>query len=269
VAQKIPTASGDALAVEVRGTGPVLMFILKAGSFRAVDPTVPETAERLASHGLTTVVYDRVGLGESTGAAPITLAKEIAALRAVFDFVGEPAVVCGHSSGSAIALHAATSGLPVTGLALWEVPVIGKAEEVQTWADGFTKLLEAGDHRGAMDYFVQDMPPKFVAKLRASPNWDALVENVQTMRADTEALAWFHSAPLAVLLQGLSIPVRTMVGETTFEPMTRASAAIVAALSQAQKRVMPGANHEWEVEPMVDELKAFVAEVEAQRTRGE
>ena len=81
------------------------------------------------------------------------------------------------------------------------------------------------------------------------------------MRADAEALAWFHSAPLPTLLGGLTMPVLSMVGETTFEIMHRGADALTQAIPHAQKRVVPGAQHEWEVAPMVEELVNFVASV--------
>ncbi|GAA4476589.1 alpha/beta hydrolase [Enteractinococcus fodinae] len=256
--QQLTTEQGDTITFEVRGIGPPLVFIPGAGSFRAIDPTVPPTAKLVATHGVTTVVYDRIGLGESTGSAPVTLAKEISILRAILKHVGGSAALCGHSSGSAIALYAATVGLPVTGLALWEVPLIGPSIEVQSWAADFIELLDASDHAGAVDQFTKDMPPNYQAELRASPIWDLMIANAQSMRADAEALAWFHSAPLQTLIGGLTMPLLTMVGESTFEVMNRATDAIVRAVPHAQQRVVPGAQHEWEVEPMVEELVKFV-----------
>ena len=256
--QHLTTEHGDIIAFEVRGTGPPLIFIPGAGTFRAIDPTVPPTAELVATRGITTVVYDRIGLGESTGAAPVTLAKEISVLRAILKHLGGSAVLCGHSSGSAIALYAATLSLPVTGLALWEVPIIGPSAEVQSWAADFIELLDVSDHVGAIDQFTQDMPPEYKAELQASSIWNLMIDNAQSMRADAEALAWFHSAPLPTLLGGLTMPVRTMVGETTYEIMHHGADAITQAVPHAQKRVVPGAQHEWEVEPMVEELVKFV-----------
>lgn len=262
MSQTLTTSQGDLIAFEAHGTGPPLVFITGAGSYRANDPTFPETAELVATHGVSTVVYDRIGFGESTGYAPITLAREIAVLHAVLDQVGGSAVLCGHSSGAAIALNAATTGLPVTGLALWEVPVIGTAEQARIWATEFIALLDAEDHTGAIEYFTKDLPPDYKADLKTSPMWQTMVDNAQSLRADAEALAWFHSAPLSTLLGGLTIPVLTMVGNISFDEMHRAADAITEALPQAQKRVMPGAQHEWSVQPMAQELADFVKAVQ-------
>ena len=58
-------------------------------------------------------------------------------------------MLCGHSSGCSIALRAAEAGLPVTGLALWEAPVAGDADETRAWSDEIERLIEAGDPEGA------------------------------------------------------------------------------------------------------------------------
>lgn len=268
MAQQLTTEHGDTIFFEVQGTGPTLVFITGAGSFRANDPTVPPTAALAARRGITTVVYDRLGLGESTGSPPVTLAKEISVLRAIVEQVGGSAVLCGHSSGSAIALHAAAAGLPVQGLALWEVPILGTAEHVQSWAATFIAFLEAADHLGAIEYFTKEMPADYRAELQASSIWNDMVENAQSLRADVEALAWFHSAPLSSLLGELRVPVLTMIGETTFDVMNRGADAIAQALPDAQKRVVPGAQHEWVVAPMVEELTNFVTEIGTHRNQG-
>ncbi len=59
------TARGDRVAYDRYGSGPGLVFIAGAGPFRAVDPITTETAERAADLGVTAVVFDRLGRGES------------------------------------------------------------------------------------------------------------------------------------------------------------------------------------------------------------
>ena len=136
--------------------------------------------------------------------------------------------------------------------------LIGTAEKVGSWAADFIELLDAKDHVGAIEHFTKEMPPEYKAELQASSIWNMMIENAQSMRADAEALAWFHSAPLPALLGGLTMPVLSLVGESTFEVMQRGADAIVQAVPHAQKRVVPGAQHEWEVAPMVEELVNFV-----------
>ena len=82
-----------------------------------------ELAAALAAEGFTVVVYDRRGRGETVNPGPFTLAAELADLHALIEAVGGRAALVGNSSGGAIALAAASAGLPVTAVALWEVPL--------------------------------------------------------------------------------------------------------------------------------------------------
>ena len=252
----LTTPHGDTVAYDSYGSGPPLIFVAGVGSFRDNAPTTTATAQLVAQQGLTTITYDRPGRGESTGAPPFDLAGETAALQALIDTVGGTAMLCGHSSGSALALYAAAAGLPITRLALWEVPIIGTAHEVQQMADEFIRLLEADDHRAAIEYFTKDIPAAILTPLKASPIWEDMIREAQSQRPDAEALAWFHSAPPHELLTGITIPILTMVGQSSFEAMHQAADAI-ATLPNAEKIIVPGQVHGWEPAPMAAELVRF------------
>src|SRR5690625_8018441 len=115
-----------------------------------------------------------IGVGGRSGYAPSMLVRGIAGLQALLDRVGGSAVLCWDSSGSPIALHAATTGLPVTGLALWEVPIIGTTERARTWATQFMTFRAAEDHTGAIENDTKDMQPDWKAGLKASPIWTTM-----------------------------------------------------------------------------------------------
>ena len=108
------TALGDRVAYDLRGDGPAVVFIAGAGPFRAIDPSTTETAELAAERGIRTIVFDRLGRGESPADGRLDLERELAAVAALIEVVGGSAVLCGHSSGCSIALAAAVSGLPVS-----------------------------------------------------------------------------------------------------------------------------------------------------------
>ena len=108
------SATGDRVAYDLRGTGPALIFVAGAGPFRAIDPWTTETAERAAQQGITTLVFDRLGRGESPADGRLDLDRELDAIRALLDVVGGSAALCGHSSGCSISLRAAAAGCPST-----------------------------------------------------------------------------------------------------------------------------------------------------------
>jgi pimeloyl-ACP methyl ester carboxylesterase len=262
------TASGDRVAYDLRGSGPALIFVAGAGQFRATDPVTAATAESVAERGATTIVYDRLGRGESQVAGPIDLARELAAIAALIDAAGGSAVLCGHSSGCTIALAAATSGLPVTGLVLWEAPIGGISGGAQAWADEVARRTEAGDLEGALVHYMKDMPPEWLEGARQSPMWPMLVGQVRSNGPDGESMAWAESAPLGELLAEVRVPVEVLYGAQTLPIMRSAADAVVHAVPGAVQKEVAGANHGWDVAAMTDELVSFLAVVAEQEFAG-
>lgn len=253
------TTRGDRVAYDKRGTGPALIFIAGAGPYRATDPVTEATAETASAQGLTTIVFDRLGRGESTADGALDLSRELAAVAALIDVAGGSAVLCGHSSGCSIALKAAADGLAVDGLALWEAPIAGDPTAIQEWITEFLRRLDAGDLAAAREYYMKDMPPQWLEEARSSPEWPEVVKQTVSLRADAESLAWAASAPHAELFAGIDVPVLAMAGVETFEEMIESSALITAAIPGARAKRVAGAFHSWEPEPMAAELAAFVA----------
>lgn len=257
----VTTTRGDRVAFDKRGSGPALIFIAGAGPYRAIDPGTTATAEAASQLGISTIVYDRLGRGESQVEDRIDLERELAAIAALLDIAGGSGVLCGHSSGCSIALAAAASGLPVDGLVLWEAPLGPQDGGAREWAAEVDRRIVAGDLEGAQLHYMKDMPAEFLDGVRHSPMWAGMVAQVASLRADGESLAWAESAPLAELFAGITVPVEVLVGEETYPIMLTAADAIVAAIPGSTQKRMPGANHSWEPGPMAAELAAFVTAV--------
>lgn len=173
------TSAGDRLSYDRRGDGPAVVFVAGAGPFRAIDPQTSEVAELLASRGFTTVVHDRVGRGESMRDGRVDLADELAAVAALIAIADAPAVLVGHSSGSAVSLRAAVDGLPVAGLVLFEAPLDPAEQGVAEWTGELYRLLDDGDHAGAVSHFMRDIPLDILNGLRHSPLWKPFVAQAQ------------------------------------------------------------------------------------------
>ncbi len=262
----ITTRLGDRVAFDHRGSGPALLFVAGAGPFRAIDPWTTATAEAAAGLGVSTLVHDRLGRGESPATGRIGLERELAAIEALIEVAGGNAVLCGHSSGCTISLAAANLGLPVAGLGLWEAPIGGIAGGAAAWAAEVDRLIAAGDLEGALAHYMKDMPPEWLEELRVSPMYEAAVAQVVSYVPDGESLAWVESAPLAEVLGGLEAPVRVYAGEQSFDDILSAAEALTAAIPGATFRRMPGADHIWEPESMAAELAAFVTECASVRS---
>ena len=252
------TRLGDRVAFDHRGSGPALIFVTGAGPYRAIDPWTTETAEAAAARGISTIVYDRLGRGESPATGRIGLDRELAALEALIDVAGGRAVLCGHSSGCTISLAAADRGLAVNGLALWEAPIGGTVGGVGPWVAEVERRIDAGDLEGALAHYMKDMPPEWLEEARHDPGYPEYVAQVVSYVADGESLVWAESAAFADAAAGIRVPVLAMVGEQTFEEIRTAADALVEAIPGAAARVLPGADHTWEPLPMADELAAFV-----------
>lgn len=254
----VTTTTGDRVAYDLLGTGQALIFVAGAGPFRAIDPCTSETAEQAAEQGLTTLVFDRLGRGESAAEGRLDLDRELDAIRALLDIVGGSAVLCGHSSGCSIAMRAAAAGLPVAGLALFEAPLAGEAAATQAWSDEVEQRMDAGDAEGALSHYMKDMPPQWLAEAKKSPQWHEMAAGVVTLRADGQSLAWAVAALEDGDLSDIQVPVLTMYGTETFPEMPIAAARIVEAIPGSIAKAVPGSEHEWEAEPMAAELTAFV-----------
>jgi pimeloyl-ACP methyl ester carboxylesterase len=261
------TARGDRVGYDRYGSGPGLVFIAGAGPFRAVDPITTETARRAADLGVTAVVFDRLGRGESVAEGVLDLDRELTAIAAAIEVAGGRAVLCGHSSGCSLALRAAAAGLPVTGLALWEAPVAGDAAETQAWADEIERLIDAGDTQGAQRHYMKDMPPEWLAGAEASPEWPMIAAGVVSTRADAQSLAWATAELASGSLAAIDVPVLAMYGTETFDEMPIGARMIVATVPHGTEKEMPGAMHSWDPGPMAAELAAFVTSVAAPATR--
>ena len=259
----VTSADGTRIAFEREGAGPPVILVGGAMQFRAFDPATAEMATALASHGFTVVNYDRRGRGESRADAPITLSQTIDDVRALIAEVTEgaddAAALFGNSSGGAIALAAAASGLPVSKLVLFEVPL---REELGTdggeFLTGLRERIEAGDGDGTVEYFMKDMPPEWLAGAKASPGWPVMTAMGPSLEPDAESLAWTQSASRAALWAGISQPALVLVGEQSLDMMGPAADSLVANLPHAMQGTVAASDHAWEPRAMALTIAEFL-----------
>jgi pimeloyl-ACP methyl ester carboxylesterase len=266
MSRTVTTTRGDSVAFDRHpaageGEGPAVVFVAGAGPFRAIDPQTTETAELLAGRGITTVVHDRVGRADSHRPGRVDLEDELAAVAAMIGVAGGRAVLCGHSSGAAIALRAAAAGLPVAGLVLFEAPLDPATTGVEQWTGELYRLLDAGDAAGAVTHYMKDIPLEVLDGLRDSPLWEPFVAHAESLRADAQALEWALSAPHAELFGSLDVPTLVVVGHDTFDEMPAAAASLAAALPNARRAEVAGAQHSWEPAAMAGLVTGFVEDV--------
>ena len=237
---------------------PPVIFVAAAMQFRGFAPATDQLAAAVAERGVSVVVYDRRGRGESSSEGPFTLEHEIEDLSALVTAMGGRVGLVGNSSGGAIALAAAARGIPLSGIALWELPLDTElGAEGAEFAAGLRERVTAGDPAGTIEYYMQDMPPEWLEGAKQSPAWPTMKAISPTLVPDAEALAWTQSAPHAELFGGIEAPVLVMYGSETLPLFPEAAAAVVAAVPNGRTAVLAGRDHSWDADEMTRALADF------------
>jgi pimeloyl-ACP methyl ester carboxylesterase len=259
VTEYATSSDGTRIAFDRYGSGPAVIFVPAAIQFRALSPQTGDLAQSLADQGFTVVVYDRRGRGETQAAGPYTLAAELADLRALIDTVGGRAALVGNSSGGAIALAAAAGGLPVTAVALWEVPLGAElGSDGAEFLAGLRERVDAGDEVGTIELYMKDMPPEWLDRAKRGPIWPMMTAISATLVPDAEVLAWTQSAPHQYLFSSIRVPVLAMHGTEALPLFPAAAQAVAAAVSDGRVATVGGREHSWDRTEMTKALADFL-----------
>ena len=121
--QTARSQDGTAIAYEKVGSGPALVLVDGALCSRGFGPC-RGLANALADR-FTVYFYDRRGRGESGDTPPYAAEREYEDLEAVIGAAGANPYVAGFSSGGALALQAAASGVKMRKVAVYEPPYVG------------------------------------------------------------------------------------------------------------------------------------------------
>ncbi|KOV95370.1 alpha/beta fold hydrolase [Streptomyces sp. NRRL B-3648] len=257
--KKTTSRDGTSLAYHVTGQGPTVILVSGAMS---TGGTVLPLAERLAER-CTAVVYDRRGRGESGDTPPYAVDREVEDLAALLDAVGGDAALFGVSSGGALVLHAAASGLPVRRAAVYEVPYAdhleGGATREATYKEQLNKALAEGRRGDAVELFLRltGLGEEMIQRARQSPMW-AGMEAVAPSLAHDDAVMGDGLLPRA-LLASVTVPVLAVAGGASPEWMHRASQAVAEAVPQGTYRILPGQTHMVEPDVLGPVLAEYVA----------
>jgi len=254
----LTSSDGTTIAFERLGDGPPVIVV---GGQLADRALTQPTAEELAKH-FTVINYDRRGRGDSGDAAPYTVEREIEDLGALIAEVGGTASVYGHSSGAALALHAA-AGLPIAKLVLHEPPYTPDGDEnrqraTRNEADRIKTLL-AEDCRGdAIEYVMRGigMPSEVINGMSQDPRTLAMAH---TMAYDSEIMGDISRGGTIPddLLDAVTIPTLVLVGGASPEWIIDVSRWLAEGLPNGRHCVLEGQEHVVHPDVLVPVLEEF------------
>lgn len=259
---KTLSADGTAIAYDRVGEGPPVVLVDGALCSRSFGP-MPELAARLAQR-FTVFHYDRRGRNDSGDSPSFSVRREVEDLGAVMKEAGGPARVLGMSSGAAIALEGAASGLPILRLALYEPPYVADGDGDGARHAGhqahLAALIAAGKRGDAVSYFMTrmvGMPAAFAALFRILPMWSRLKAVAHTLPYDAAVMGDF-SVPVR---RASTVRVPTLVagGEKSPKPLREAVQRLAQAVPGAELRQLAGQNHNVSLKVLAPVLTEFFA----------
>ncbi|MGZ3312063.1 MAG: alpha/beta fold hydrolase [Xanthobacteraceae bacterium] len=185
----VRSTDGTSIAYEKTGQGPPLIIIGGAlGDHRFYLPLAGE----LAKH-FTVYTYDRRGRGQSGDTQPYSVERELDDVAALIAEADQPALVYGHSAGSALALRATAAALNIAKLVLADPPYgrhsdaddAARARQAETAAK-LQAFHDKGDHRGAAALFLSGfgLPSEAADELLGSPAGEAMIDSARALPYD-------------------------------------------------------------------------------------
>ncbi|MER7487445.1 alpha/beta hydrolase [Streptomyces sp. NPDC126497] len=254
--KNISSRDGTVLAYESAGRGATIVLVSGAMSTGAtVAPLAAPLAERFR-----VVVYDRRGRGGSGDTAPYAVEREVEDLAALIEAVGGRAALYGVSSGGALALRAAASGLPVRHVAVYETPYAMSEEDLgerARYTERLTAALAEGRRGDAVELFLRltGLGEEIIRGARQSPMW-AGMESIAPSLAYDDAVMGDGSVPRE-LLASIRVPVLSIAGDASPAWMREAARAIAESVPRGTYRTLEGQTHMVEPDVLAPVLAEF------------
>jgi len=253
---KVSSSDGTSIAFDRTGEGRPVILVCGGSTDRMAN--APLAA--LLGRDFTVFNYDRRGRGDSGDTAPYAVEREVEDLEAVINEAGGSAFVFGTSSGAALALEGAASGLAVTKLALWEPPYVpeGGPRPPADTASTFTELVAAGRRGDAVEFFmtkVVGLPPEFAAQARNAPFWASQEALAHTLAYDATIMG-DYSLP-SERAASVKVPTLVLDGGASFDWMSETARALADTIPDGQHRTLEGQTHDVAPDVLAPVLKEF------------
>jgi pimeloyl-ACP methyl ester carboxylesterase len=243
-ASRFDVRSGDGtpLAVWVEGSGPALVMV--HGSI--ADHTTFDPFVAVLRNHLTTLSMDRRGFGASGDNDVYAIEREFEDVATVVDTVagltGGPVALWGHSYGANCAMGAAARTRNVHHLVLYE-PSLGLAYPHGS-IDEIEAAIARDDREAAVVAVLRDileMTEDEVEALRSSPLWPVRLAAAHTIPRECRVEDGWAYAPGQ--FDRITAPTLLLAGSDSVAEVTKATHHAVAAIPNAQIRVVDGHGH--------------------------
>ncbi|KUN79535.1 alpha/beta fold hydrolase [Streptomyces griseoruber] len=240
--KKTISRDGTELAYARAGQGPAVILVSGAMS---TGGTVAPLGGLLARR-CTVLRYDRRGRGESGDTPPYAVEREVEDLAALIDAAGGEACLYGISSGGALVLEAAASGLPVRRVAVYETPFAldeEGAQERAAYTANLTEALAQGRRGDAVELFLRltGLAEEMIQRARQSPMWAGMEALAPTLAYDDAVMAGGRVP--RERLAALGVPVLAVAGGDSPPWMREATRAVAQAAPQGTYRLLEGETH--------------------------
>ena len=233
---------GTTIAFDRSGDGPPVILVCGQSTTRSSNAALAA----LLAPDFTVLNYDRRGRGDSGDTLPYAVEREVEDIDALVSEAGGSAFVCGFSSGAALALEAAASGLAIDKLALWEPPF--DAEEgrrpPRDLAQRYEEMIAEGRRGDVIEYFMANvvgLPPEFVAHAKTQPSWRRQEAMAHTLVYDTIVMG-DHSLPVE-RAAAVEAPTLVLAGGESVPFMRQAARTLAEAMPNARARTLEGQTH--------------------------
>jgi pimeloyl-ACP methyl ester carboxylesterase len=256
----VSSKDGTRIAYDRLGDGPPVVLV-HGGMVQRADnaPLANLLAERF-----TVINYDRRGRGGSGDTPPGGLAREIEDLETIVAEAGGTPRLYGISSGGALALEAVAAGLPVSRLALYEVPYF-ESEEMRELGRRYgvdvAKAAAEGRRGDAVELFLGlvGMPPDMIAGMRHAPHWPGMEANALTLPYDAEALGMASrgGAMPEETVASVRVPTLVLDGGASEAWMREAQERIAKTVPNAEYATLEGQSHDVSPDALAPVLARF------------